>query len=105
MTKPRLDCANGYAGFMPPGGTRLAETVQIEVFAHGSIFAGNLNLLSLFISSFGKDRSTLAAVQASPLGDALEFTEEMIVRTAFLIYEDPSVVWSVVAPGFKQRYQ
>jgi hypothetical protein len=42
VAEPVLDGTNGNSRFMPARGATLAETMQIEMFANGSIFAGNL---------------------------------------------------------------
>ena len=75
------------------------------MLADGPVFARNLNLLFLVVSSCGEDRSTLTAVQAGSLCNAFQLAKEMVVRTAFFIDEDPALMRSVLAPVFKQRDQ
>lgn len=85
-----LDCADGYAGFMPARGARFAKAVEIEVFADWPVFAGDLNLFPFFVSTFSQDRSTLATVQAGALGDTFQLSKEVIVRAALFVDEKPA---------------
>ena len=103
MPQPNLNCADRYASFMPPRGASLAESVQVEVFANRPVLAGDLDLFSLFIAAFGQCGSTLTAVQAGALGNALQLSKEVIVRASFFINENPALMWSLLVPCFKQR--
>ena len=90
---------------MPSRGARFAKTVQIEVFANRPVFARNVDLFSLFVSTLGEGRSTRTTVQACALGDALQLAKEVIVRAALFIDEKPALMRRVLAPCLEQRDQ
>jgi hypothetical protein len=45
MAKPSLDGPDRYAGLMPAGSTRLAETMQVDMLAHRVRLARDLDLV------------------------------------------------------------
>jgi hypothetical protein len=82
----------------PASRTRLAESVQDEVFTDRMRFTRDGHL-PFVVTAFRDSRSAVAAVEASTLGNGFQFAQKMILWIAFLVYEDPALVRGLL-PAF-----
>ena len=83
---------------MPAGRTRFPQTMQIDMLADRSVLARDFDNFLFFEPAHGDVRPTLPTVQTGTQCDSLQLSQEMIVRPAFLVYENPALVYGLLPP-------
>lgn len=101
VTQPMLDRSNRDLVLMPTRRARLAEPMQVPMFADWIGLASDVRFVLCFVAALGYCRRALTTVQPRVQRDPFQFPQEVIIRSAIFVDEYPPRMRSMFPPVFQ----